>query len=355
MAGSRANEIRSYIVANIPQHPKDIVAVTAEAFAVTRMTVHRHLDRLLRDRKIIRTGTTRGATYFLKNALDKTLIFEIQPHLKADRLWTEYLQDEFSGLADNVYAICNYGFSEIVNNALEFSAGKGLVVKTVWKKDSLEISIIDDGIGIFRNIQNALGVEDAREGVLRLSKGKFTTALEKHGGAGIFFTSRMFDVFGIFSDGLFYCRDNLQDDWFLEKRALAKSKGTKVSMAICFDTKRSLQDVVNLFRVAGAHAPVFDKTEILVELARLKEEPYISRLQAKRVLSGLEKFRRVVLDFRKIPTVGQAFVDEVFRVFPSHHPEIAIETINANDNVTFMIAKSLAGDSGPAIPSPSAL
>ena len=45
---------------------KNIVAKAAEAFSCSRTTVHRHLNRLLRDGKIIKSGTTRQAKYFLK-------------------------------------------------------------------------------------------------------------------------------------------------------------------------------------------------------------------------------------------------------------------------------------------------
>ena len=83
----------------------------------------------------------------------------------------------------------------------------------------------------------------------------------------------------------------------------------------------------------------FDKTHIVVELARDQETEYISRSQAKRILVGLEKFRHVVLDFRNVRTVGQAFVDEVFRVFGQEHPEVKFEHINANENVEFMILR----------------
>ncbi|MCB0367566.1 MAG: DUF4325 domain-containing protein, partial [Bdellovibrionales bacterium] len=40
--------------------------------------------------------------------------------------------------------------------------------------------------------------------------------------------------------------------------------------------------------------------------------------------------------------VGQAFVDEVFRVFKDSHPEIEIEHINANDAIEFMIKRGLS-------------
>jgi len=345
---SRAQEIRSYLVANIPSHARDIVAVTAEAFNVTRMTVHRHLNRLLRDKKIVKTGTTKGAAYFLKTSLDKTLIFQIEPATHAGRIWAEYLSDDFARLPDPVQEICHYAFIQIFDNALTHSGGKGVVVKTVWKKDSLELNIIDDGAGIFGSIQKALGVQDIRESVLQLSKGQFTTVPLNHRGQGIFLVSRLFDVFGIFSDGLFYCKDNLRDDWFLEQRKLSKSKGTRISMAIGFDAGRTLKQVVRRYGEDVSGTSDFDKTEILIQLSQMADEPYISRMQAKRVLSGVERFRRVVLNFKNIPTVGQAFVDEVFAVFRSEHPAIAIESVHANPDVQFMIDKSLPGVESPA-------
>ncbi|GIS84625.1 MAG: hypothetical protein CM1200mP16_09250 [Nitrospina sp.] len=66
---------------------------------------------------------------------------------------------------------------------------------------------------------------------------------------------------------------------------------------------------------------------------------YISRSQARRFFWGLEKFKYVILDFSDISTVGQGFVDEVFRVFKTKYSRTKIEYKNANDNVKFMIER----------------
>jgi len=258
------------------------------------------------------------------------------------------MKSSFSRLPEPVLEICRFGFEAIFNNALQHSRGKGVVVKTVWKKDSLEICIMDDGKGIFKSVQKALGLQDIREGVLPLTKGNFTTLPERHSGRGLFLVSRLFDVFGLFSDGLFYCKDNLGDDWYLEKRKISKSKGTRVSMAIRFDCERTLQQVTGHYSSQGEASWAMDKTEILIKLSQMEEEPYISRLQAKRVLLGVENFRRVVLDFQNISTVGQAFVDAVFGEFQSSHPEVVIETVHVNEDVRFMIEKSLSLEKEPA-------
>ena len=73
---NQGQEIRSLILAHIPSHPKDIVAVTAREFDVSRTTVHRHLMQLFRDREIVKTGDTRRATYYLKESRDKNFSFK---------------------------------------------------------------------------------------------------------------------------------------------------------------------------------------------------------------------------------------------------------------------------------------
>jgi hypothetical protein len=83
-----------------------------------------------------------------------------------------------------------------------------LLYITEWTSDSVDIVIIDDGIGIFRKIKNALNLEDERESALHLSKGKFTTDPKNHTSEGIFFTFQAFDSFHITSSEMAYIRDN---------------------------------------------------------------------------------------------------------------------------------------------------
>jgi hypothetical protein len=111
--------------------------------------------------------------------------------------------------------------------------------------------------------------------------------------------------------GLAYIRVNTDHDWFVE--TIEDSEGI----------------------------PKFDKTHKIIELSKLGDERYVSRSQARRIILGLENFNYVYLDFKDISTVGQGFVEEVFRVFKLKRPRIKIDYINANDDVKFMIERSL--------------
>jgi anti-sigma regulatory factor (Ser/Thr protein kinase) len=342
MVKNQAEEIRSYLLAKIPVHPQNIVAKAAEAFSCSRTTVHRHLNRLIRDGKIIKSGTTRQAKYFLKTEKNKELHISLEPGVEEHKVWDENFKADFETIPKNVQEICEYGFLEMLNNAIDHSKGTELEIGTEWEPNLIEITICDDGTGIFRKIKNALNLEDERESALHLSKGKFTTDQDNHTGEGIFFTSRAFDDFRIISSGMAYIRNNREQDWFIEMAENSKLAGTEVRMTISLDSKIKMQEVYSEFSEEDSDGcRKFDKTHILVELSKLGDERYVSRSQARRICLGLEKFKRIVLDFKNISTVGQGFVDEVFRVFQSKHPQIKIEYVNANDDVRFMIERGL--------------
>ncbi|HJT53158.1 MAG TPA: STAS-like domain-containing protein, partial [Candidatus Angelobacter sp.] len=67
--------------------------------------------------------------------------------------------------------------------------------------------------------------------------------------------------------------------------------------------------------------------------------------QAKRVLARVELFTTVMFDFTDVPTIGQAFADEIFRVFAQQHPEIQILPIRANTEVRRMIERAKTRES----------
>jgi hypothetical protein len=80
----------------------------------------------------------------------------------------------------------------------------------------------------------------------------------------------------------------------------------------------------------------FDRTRVSIALYSA-DTGYVSRSQARRLLSGLESFREIVLDFAGVRLVGQAFADEVLRVWKSHHPEVTIRVENASPDVRAML------------------
>lgn len=342
MALKRPEKIKEFLLANIPDHPRDIVPLTAKRFKVTPTTVHRHLNKLLEQGEVIKSGRTRGVSYFLKSSLRKELEFSIKPGLEEHQIWMDYFHEAFSILPENVYSICNYAFGEMFNNAIDHSEGTLISVSSKINGGVVEISVFDNGIGIFKKVKDALNLESERESVLELTKGKFTTDPDNHTGEGIFFTSRAVDKFTLMSSNLDYIKDNLEDDWFIETPD-ASIKGTVVLFRIGLNSKKSLEDVFRKYSTFDQEEGIrkFDKTHIVVKLSKLDQDHYVSRSQAKRIVSGLEKFNHIILDFKDIKTVGQGFVDEVFRIFHRKYPKIKIGYTRANEDVRFMIERGL--------------
>jgi hypothetical protein len=82
-------------------------------------------------------------------------------------------------------------------------------------------------------------------------------------------------------------------------------------------------------------------------IVRLQEmgTTHMSRSQARRLVSGLERFREVVIDFRGVELVGQGFADEVFRVWARQHPEVALIPADMSDAIAFLVERAIRGAS----------
>jgi len=332
--------IDDFLLKHIPKHPKDIASFAANELSINRMTAHRHLKKLITQNKIVQSGHTKGISYFLQSTHNKKLIFHIKDKAREFNIFSKYFEPQFKILPKNIFDICEYGFTEMLNNAFEHSEGKKIEVKTHWSHNTISIIIQDNGVGIFNKIQEVFRFKDKREVILALSKGKLTTDPQNHTGEGIFFSSRAFDLFRIVANGFRYIRNNLENDWIIENDDKNKLSGTTIKMQI---EKNSPRDLIKIFKnYQDPEELSFDRTDVLVKFSKFKEEHFISRSQAKRILFNLDKFKKVTLDFQGVESVGQGFVDEIFRVFKNKRPNIKINYTNTNVNVEFMIKRGIA-------------
>jgi hypothetical protein len=234
----------------------------------------------------------------------------------------------------------------MLNNAIDHSAGVEVQVIVEHNALGTYMMIADNGEGIFKKIQRELGLENEHDAVLELAKGKLTTDPTRHSGEGIFFTSRMFDRFMIMSGTVSFIHEHGEtQDWVFDNET--SQPGTLIRMDLAHAATQTTQEVFERF-TTGAEDDAFTKTIIPVRLAKYGDEQLISRSQAKRLLARVERFKMVLLDFAQVETIGQAFADEVFRVFVNAHPKVQLMAIEANTAVTRMI-RHVAGDRADAI------
>jgi anti-sigma regulatory factor (Ser/Thr protein kinase) len=332
----QSQEIRDSILKNIEEHPQDIASFTAGKFSISRQAVHRHIRQLINDGLITVQGATRDRKYELKPLVDFQQVLPLNADLREDKVWREHLRPRLEGVPPNVLSICQYGFTEMVNNAIDHSQGTLLSISLKHTPAIIELGITDNGIGIFNKIQKALNLDDPLHAILELSKGKLTTDPGHHTGEGIFFTSRMFDDFRILSGNLFFNYVETAGDWLLEDQK-ELLRGTLITLKISPHSTRTTQQVFN--RYASGEDYGFTKTHVPVSLARYGDENLISRSQAKRLLTRFERFKEIILDFKGVDTIGQAFADEIFRVFQNQNPQIHLTPINTHDQIEKMISR----------------
>ncbi|HEU5187646.1 MAG TPA: DUF4325 domain-containing protein [Candidatus Saccharimonadales bacterium] len=313
---------------------------------VSRQYVSRIVAEEVTMKRLISSGSTRYTYYALPENIDSIRekhSWEFQNNnLREYELYqdtvvatTPFLQT----MPENTESILGYAFSEMLNNAIDHSKSEKISTTFYHEDGSVTFILRDQGIGVFESIRAKYKLKDALEAIQELLKGKTTTAPQMHSGEGIFFTSKIADRFVLDSHEMRLIIDNTIKDIFVESRPRALT-GTKVTFTIKEKTKKHLSDIFREYQ-SNQEAMDFDRTVVHVKLYTMGTV-YVSRSQARRILAGLaKKFKLVVMDFDKVPTIGQAFADEVFRVFTAAHPDVKIEAIHANEAVNFMINRAI--------------
>lgn len=314
----------------------------AENLEISRQYAQRILKELVEEGMLVKLGSTRSASYVLPRYADQVK-WKYDKRFRNQNLAEHSVLEDVEGrsqfrqsLSENLRSIFEYAFSEMLNNAIEHSRSENIHIAVEKRMENLVFFVNDFGIGVFRNVMQKRKLKSELEAIQDLLKGKTTTQPKAHSGEGIFFTSKVADIFILESFGKKLTINNLIKDIFIEEVKPSK-KGTKVSFQISCDSKKHLNDIFKKYQTDPAeHA--FDKTEIQIKLYTLGTV-HVSRSQARRVLSGLEKFKSIVLDFDKVPTIGQAFADEIFRVFKNKYTDITITPTNMNDTVRFWVER----------------
>lgn len=330
------------ILATACETPR-LATAAAERTGLSRVAVSRRIKRLVEAGYLLRQGSGTRQTYSpgpQRFWLLRTTREAVAQSGGEFGVWAQHVAPLMQGLPDHVVNLANIAFTEILNNALDHSQAQSLLLGAHLRRSAdrpggmLHMLVADDGVGIFSQIAQALRLFDPRLALLELAKGKFTTAPAGHSGMGVFVCARMLDGLAITSRGQTFDlhpphRALPPFDWVdIEAELKGAAQGTVVRMALALDTQRTPQDVyLRYFHPDEVGQDAFHTTEVPVRLAQLGSH-LISRSQGKWVVERATQFKTVILDFEGVDLVGQAFVDEVFRVFASAHPQVALKPIN---------------------------
>ncbi|MEY4745099.1 MAG: hypothetical protein RL272_1044 [Candidatus Parcubacteria bacterium] len=337
-------------ILNLTRRPGRVTTrQVAESFGVSRAYAHKILRELQEEGLVILIGKTNQAHYI--NAVDAKALRSAKEKIRhiflrlANRGLSEdavlkRIESEtgvFIGVPANVRQIVSHGFTEMLNNAIDHSRSRRIEVDVRRTSTAVTFVVRDFGIGVFNNVRDKFRLPGTLAAIQEILKGKATTAPQAHTGEGIFFTSKMADVFTIDSFEKRLTINNLLPDIFItDRKSIA---GTRVSFSIHLEAKRTVEEVFGAFTGGAEGEMEFDRTSVTIKLFRYGRN-LPSRSEAKRVVTNLEHFREVELDFSGVETVGQGFADEIFRVWGNRHPDTKIMATNANENVAFMIRRA---------------
>ena len=138
----------------IRQDDSEFMKKTMENFQISITTVKRYLQECLGN-GILHEDAEKNSGYALET-VSYMFAYEAGHMADEDGIYYEEISPLLEDVSQQAKAIWYYAFTEMMNNAIEHSACQD--IKCVVRKDYLytEISIIDDGVGIYKNIQTYL-------------------------------------------------------------------------------------------------------------------------------------------------------------------------------------------------------
>jgi anti-sigma regulatory factor (Ser/Thr protein kinase) len=336
-------ELRTLILNTIKKQGQVTTAYIVGQTALSRAYAQRFLKNLADEGIIVLMGKANQAHYIMRSKKGASIEKPLRVHrimlnkdLSEDKVLREIKEESaiLQDVADNVSSIVDYAFTEMLNNAIEHSTSEKIDLVIMKTTTDIRFTVADRGVGIFNNIKKIKCLRTTIEAIQDLLKGKETTVPDAHSGEGIFFTSKIADLLTIKSFEKKLVFDNVGQDIYIKD--VQSVKGTKIDFVLDLKSKKKLADLFNKYTDDSFQ---FSKTAVKVKLYH-QDVDYVSRSQARRILVGLEKFKNIELDFKDIKTIGQAFADEVFRIWQSAHKDVKFVVNNANENVMIMIKRT---------------
>ncbi|NOZ75461.1 MAG: HTH domain-containing protein [FCB group bacterium] len=331
-------KITEQILAYLDEHNYATGKELADLFGISRQALNKHIQTLIQSRLVIKEGVTKGVQYQLARSRrsrkrsafkHRFLLHGLEEHRVFERVLVQLNLKQT--LRKNVSDILQFAFTEMLNNAIDHSQSEYCDIQVFLDPFTCSFVIRDFGIGIFHSISQKRNLGDEQLAVGELIKGKTTTAPEQHSGEGIFFTSKCGDEFILDSHGLALIFENRKNDVFLREKRYRQ--GSEVRFTITRNSRRELKSVFQTYAPRSFDYR-FERTQVAVSLF---DREYLSRSEARRLLTGLDKFKAVILDFKRVRIIGRGFIDEVFRIYPQTHPGMSIQPVNVSPVIQSMI------------------
>ena len=342
MARLDYDHFTQWITAAAREHSHDLTDHVIERTGASRRAVRAMLKRLAETGWLQREGSISRPVYGPGSLRQVVRNYPLHG-LQEDLPWQRDYAPNFA-LPPHVARMVQHAFTELLNNAIDHSGGTQVTVSMRQTPLQLQLLVSDDGCGLFSRIGHDFAIDEPEHALLALGTGKLTSQPARHSGHGLFFTSRLADVFDLTADGRRFQR-RAWDGGTWHAQALpgatavgaARRPGTSVYFALALDTPRTLDALLQQHSRSGQGYD-FSRTRVpLALLAAGGLAQLASRAEARRAAQRLEGFQCAELDFTGVQQLGHGFADELFRVFARAHPQIELQPVGMAPQVAAMV------------------
>lgn len=230
MSRAQTESIRQFILDRVADDPRSVARHVATAYGISRQAANRHLDALVESGVLEEEGATRSREYRLRRMSLLNREVRVTPVLNADRLWDDHIAPVLAHDRAAVRDLCRGAFGEVIRNVIAHAQAQWITVLFTTTARHIDVSVSDDGHGIFNRLAERVGLADAHEAAELMSRHANARSTD-FPAARLALLGRNFESFVIASSGVSLAFDAVEDAWFLRDDENA-APGTRIALRV---------------------------------------------------------------------------------------------------------------------------
>jgi DNA-binding transcriptional ArsR family regulator len=229
MSRPQTESIREFILDRVAGGPKSVARQVAQAYGISRQAANRHLDALVDAGLLEEEGATRSREYRLRRMSLLNRELRVTPVLNAERLWDDHIAPVLASDRAAVRDLCRGAFGELIRNVIAHAQAQWITVAFSATARDIDISISDDGRGIFHLLAERVGLGDVHA-TAELMARRANARSTDFPAARLILLARNFESFANSSSGLTLSFESTQDAWLLCEDDAAP--GTRIALRL---------------------------------------------------------------------------------------------------------------------------
>jgi hypothetical protein len=247
MQRTRTHAIHEFILEHVAGDPKGVARRVVQAYGISRQAANRHLDAMVDAGLLEQTGHTRAREYRLRRASALTRELRVTPVLNPDRVFDDHVAPILYADRPAVRDLCRGAFGELVRNAATHAKASWITFSFAANARHIDLTVSDDGRGLFATIAARLGVASPREAAEEMARQARLREVQSPA-SRLILLARHFETFSILSSGCVLEFSAPQDLWVVRESGEV-TPGTTVALCAPRNPGRASAGVAREFSV----------------------------------------------------------------------------------------------------------